>query len=76
VAGVGDPVMVMIAVADMFLSAFDVAVRWYVPGVVEWRAMVQGSFTTQGLVPTIAPPSAVQVTVLSFFPVMIAVTVW
>jgi hypothetical protein len=46
-----------------------------VPGVVVVNATVQGSFTTQGFVPTMVPPSDVQVTVLSFTPVTIAVTV-
>jgi hypothetical protein len=76
VAGVGDAVNVTVEVAVTEWFAFDVAVRVYVPAVVVVSAIVQGSFTTQGLVPTTVPPEAVQVTVLLFTPVTIAVTVW
>jgi hypothetical protein len=75
-AGVGEAVKVILLVAVTELLALLVAVRWYVPAVVEYSATVQGSFTTQGLVPTIVPPSVVHVTALLFTPVKIAVTVW
>jgi hypothetical protein len=66
-------VTVEVAVTEGF--AFEVAVSVYVPAVVVVSAMVQGSFTTHGLVPTNFPPEVVHVTVLSFTPFTMAVTV-
>jgi hypothetical protein len=76
VTGVGDAVKVSVEVATTDPLALLVAVRVSVPAVVSWTAIVQGSLTMHGFVPTSVPPEVLHVTVLSFTPVTIAVTVW
>ena len=66
-------VIVDVAMTEWF-ALLD-AVRWYVPVFVVYNATVHGSFAVHGLVPTMVPPSEDQVTVLSFTPVTMAVTV-
>ena len=75
VVGVGDAVNVIVLIDFTALLALLVAVKWYVPAVVLYSATVQGSFTTHGLVPTMVPPSALHLTVLSLTPDTTAVTV-
>jgi hypothetical protein len=75
VRGVGDAVNVIVLLATTEWFALLVAVKWYVPVLVVYSATVQGSFATHGFVPMMLPPSEDHVTVLSFTPLTIAVTV-
>jgi hypothetical protein len=76
VTGVGEAVNVSVDVATTDPFALLVAVRVTVSTDVSYTAIVQGSFTTHGFVPTSTPPDVLHVTVLLFTPVIIAVTVW
>jgi hypothetical protein len=67
--GVGEAVKVIVAEAVTEPLALLVAVSVSVSAVVSWSAMVQGSFTTHGFVPTNVPPDVLHVTVLLLTPV-------